>query len=75
MVEIINEISAALSAGVNPVTAIRQATGYSIEQLAIASGLAESELAALEVDTGTDISKLARLAAALGLPPDFLPAA
>lgn len=67
MVELIDAISTALSAGTNPVTAIRDAFGYSLEDLAVTSGLAITELAELEAG-GADPLKLARLASALGLP-------
>lgn len=67
MAELIEAITAALSSGTNPVTAIREATGYTIEQLAVTSGLAETELTDLEAGD-VDQTKLARLASALGLP-------
>lgn len=67
MVELIEAVTAALSSGANPVTAIREATGYTMEQLAVTSGLAEVELAELEAGEA-DQAKLARLAHALGLP-------
>ncbi len=67
MVEIIAAIEAALAAGINPVTAIKDATGYNLEELAVTSGLAISELA--ELETGDlDPAKLIRLTSALGLP-------
>lgn len=67
MLEHIDTITTALSAGTNPVTAMRDAFGYSLEDLAVTSGLATTELAELEAG-GTDPLKLARLASALGLP-------
>jgi hypothetical protein len=67
MAELIEAITAALSSGTNPVTAIREATGYTIEQLAVTSGLAEAELTDLEAGD-VDQTKLVRLASALGLP-------
>ncbi len=68
MVEIVDAIAAALSAGANPIAAIREATGYTLEQLAVTSGLAITELAELEAGANADPAKLARLASALGLP-------
>jgi transcriptional regulator with XRE-family HTH domain len=67
MAELIEAITVALSSGTNPVTAIREATGYTIEQLAVTSGLAEAELVDLEAGT-VDQARLTRLASALGLP-------
>ncbi|MBX9452624.1 MAG: helix-turn-helix domain-containing protein [Neoaquamicrobium sediminum] len=67
MAELIEAITVALSSGTNPVTAIREATGYTIEQLAVTSGLAEAELVDLEAGS-VDQVRLTRLASALGLP-------
>jgi transcriptional regulator with XRE-family HTH domain len=66
--EFADAVSAALSSGANPVTALREASGYTIEQLAVVSGLATSEIVELEGGIDTDSTKVARLAAALGLP-------
>lgn len=71
MLELVDTISAALSSGTNPVTAMRDAFGYSLEDLAVTSGLATSELADLE-NGGADPAKLARLASALGLPESLV---
>ena len=71
MVEIIDAVAAALATGTNPATAIREASGYSLEQLAVTSGLAISEIMGLEAGE-TDPAKLARLASALGLPEDLV---
>ncbi|SFI33681.1 helix-turn-helix domain-containing protein [Aerobium aerolatum] len=71
MLELVDTISAALSSGTNPVTAMRDAFGYSLEELAVTSGLATSELADLE-NGGADPAKLARLASALGLPESLV---
>lgn len=68
MVEVVDTIVAALSAGANPIAAIREATGYTLEQLAVTSGLAMTELTEIEAGTTSDPAKLARLASALGLP-------
>lgn len=67
MVELIATLEAALVAGINPISAIKEATGYSLEQLAVISGLATSEIAELEAGDA-DPAKLARLGTALGLP-------
>lgn len=50
----------------NPIAELRRATGYSLEQLSIASGLTEIEIAKLESGEMTDGAKLARLMAAVG---------
>lgn len=71
MVELIAALEAALATGINPISAIKEATGYSLEQLAVTSGLATSELAELEAGA-VDSDKLARLASALGLPSGTL---
>lgn len=71
MLELVDSISAALSAGTNPVTAMRDAFGYSLEELAVTSGLATSELVELE-NGDADPAKLARLASALGLPDNLI---
>lgn len=70
MIEIVDAINSALSGGANPLTAIRDGFGYSLEQVAVASGLATSELAAMEAGE-IDPHKLARVVAALGLPTDI----
>ncbi len=73
MAELVETVAAALAAGVNPIAAIREATGYSPEQLAISSGLSLSELAAIEAgDISAD--SLKRIAAALGWPAGVLAA-
>lgn len=74
MIEVVEAITAALSSGVNPVTAIRDATGYTLEQMAVTSGLATSELMELETGVDSDLSKLSRLATALGLPDGVIEA-
>lgn len=59
-------LETALASDVNPITAIRGATGYSLEQLAVTSGLATSELAEMEAGQ-PNADKLARLTSTLGL--------
>lgn len=71
MIELIAAVETALSAGTNPVTAIREATGYTLEQLAVTSGLATTEIVALEAGSG-DPEKLSRLANSLGLPENVI---
>lgn len=61
-------VSTALAAGANVITAIREATGYSVEDLAITSGLAVDELSALEHGNDTDTEKLRRIASPFGVP-------
>lgn len=67
MIELITAIEAALSTGTNPITAIKDATGYTLEQLAVTSGLTTTEIAAMESGIG-DPERLARLTESLGLP-------
>ena len=67
MNEIIDAINSALASGMNPATAIRVAFNYTLDELAVTSGLAISELVHLEAGN-VDAEKLARLASALGLP-------
>lgn len=61
-------VTAALAADGDIIAAIREATGYTLEQLSVVSGLADVEIAELEVGAA-DASKLTRLLSALGLPP------
>lgn len=67
MGEIIEAITAALNSGANVITALRDAYGYSIEDLSMTSGLAVLEVEDLEAGN-IDPAKLARLTASLGLP-------
>ncbi len=46
---------------------LREAAGYTLEQLAITCGLTIDELAALEAGADHDPGKLQRIAASLGL--------
>ena len=71
MIELAEAVTAALSSGGNVIAAIRDASGYSLEQLSILSGLAEPEIA--DIEAGTDTSQLGRLLSALGLPSDMAP--
>ncbi len=61
MIENVEAVAAALAAGENVVDAIRAATGYTIEQIAILSGLSEADLVDLESPN------LERLLSALGV--------
>ena len=65
-------VAAAVMAGTNIVRAIRQSVGYSIDELALTSGLATSEISAMEAGTDADPGKLRRIASALGLPEQAL---
>jgi len=67
MIEIVEAINAAIATGTNPVTAIREAFNYTLEELAVTSGLATQELAELEAAI-PDETALSRIEAALGLP-------
>lgn len=71
MIEYTEAVTAALTAGENVIAVIRDASGYSVEQLSILSGLAVPEIADLEAGR-SDPSNLGRLLAALGLPTDNL---
>lgn len=59
-------VLAAMAAGENVVSAVRAASGYTIEQLSIISGLAASEVEEMQ-DGTADPTKLERLLTALGL--------
>ncbi|TPJ57649.1 helix-turn-helix transcriptional regulator [Mesorhizobium sp. B2-6-1] len=61
-------IVAAVAAGANPVRAMRESLGYSLEDLAVTCGLAIDEIAEIEAGGNTDPSRLRRIAHALGLP-------
>ena len=63
---LLETIDSALAAGVNPVAVLREATGYSLERIAIASGLALADLTAIEAGASVDGETLTRMAAALG---------
>ena len=51
----------------NPIAELRNATGYSIEQLSLVSGLTVAEIVKLERGTLIDPVKTARLCAAAGV--------
>jgi len=67
MIEYTEAVSAALAAGDNVISVIRDVSGYSVEQLSILSGLAVPEIADMEAGH-SDPSNLNRLLSALGLP-------
>jgi transcriptional regulator with XRE-family HTH domain len=46
----------------------RLAIGYTLEQVAVTTGLTVDELAAIESGEGTDPAQLQRIASAFGLP-------
>ena len=54
------------------VKAYRESAGYSIEDLAVTCGLANSEIAAIEDGSDADPAKLRRIAAALQVPVSAL---
>ncbi|MGC4027143.1 MAG: helix-turn-helix transcriptional regulator [Mesorhizobium sp.] len=68
MVTIVDTLTASLASGVNPVTALREATGYSLDQIAIASGLTVSDLSDIEAKGLMDPETLTRITSALGIP-------
>lgn len=49
----------------NKIKAIRESVGYSIEDLAVTCGLANSEIVGIEEGTDSDPARLKRMAAAL----------
>jgi len=65
-------VAAAIAAGVNIVRAMREARGYSTEDLALTCGLAISEITCIENGEDADPGKLRRIAAALRLPETAL---
>ena len=64
-------ISTAIAAGTNALRALRESIHYSVEDLAIACGLARSEIDDIENGNLTDEAKLRRIASALNLPEDI----
>jgi len=72
MVTVLDTVTAALSSGINPIAALREITGYSLEQLSVASGFALSDLADLETANTVDPDALGRITSALGLPCDIV---
>lgn len=65
-------ISEAVASGANVVAAIRQAMGYSVEDLAVTCGLAVDEIVGLEAGADVSADKLRRIAHALRLPDTAL---
>lgn len=60
-------VASAVAAGVNPVKAMREFVGYSIEDLAVTCGLANDEIVSIEAGDDIGSAKLRRVAHALGL--------
>lgn len=50
------------------ISSARKATGYTLEQLAITSGLTTAEISAIENGRETEEAKIRRLASALRIP-------
>ena len=65
-------VTAAITAGSSAVKALREARGYSVEDLAVTCGLAISEIIGIESGDDEDPGKLRRIASALGIPEDLL---
>lgn len=65
-------VAAAIAAGVNIVRALREARGYSIEDLAVTCGLSVSEISGIENGEDPDPGRLRRIATALRLPETAL---
>lgn len=65
-------VAAAIAAGVNAVKAIREARGYSIDDMAVTCGLSVSEI--VEIESGGDANpdRLRRIAAVFRLPETLL---
>ncbi len=61
-------VAAAVAGGTNAVRALRESIHYSVEDLAIACGLACSEIDEIENGGSPDQAKLRRIANALKLP-------
>lgn len=66
-------VSTAIGAGTSVVKALRDFLGYSIEDLAVASGLTASEINEIESGESSD-DKLRRITSSLGLPEGTLSA-
>ncbi|MDE1995328.1 MAG: helix-turn-helix transcriptional regulator [Rhizobiaceae bacterium] len=62
-----SEPAATKSAG-EAIRRIREAIGYSVDDLAVTCGLTVAEIEALETGADADASRLARVAAALQVP-------
>ncbi|MGH6763562.1 MAG: helix-turn-helix domain-containing protein [Phyllobacterium sp.] len=64
-------ISSAIGAGTNVVRALRDSLGYSVEDLAVASGLTATEID--EIESGqSNGEKLRRIASVLGVPEQLI---
>lgn len=70
--ELPESVGAAVTAGANIVTALRESVGYSVEDLAVTCGLAIGEISAIEAGENAEPSQLRRIATALGLPDEAL---
>ena len=66
-------VAIAVAGGSNAVRALRETIHYSVEDLAIACGLACSEIDELESGGSIDEAKLRRIANALKLPENIFP--
>jgi|SwirhirootsSR2_FD_contig_21_14282423_length_376_multi_7_in_0_out_0_1 transcriptional regulator with XRE-family HTH domain len=64
-------VAAAFAAGTNALKALRESIGYSVEDLAIACGLARSEIDEIESGQSGDAEKLHRIARSLSLPENI----
>lgn len=65
-------VTAAVAAGTNIVRALREARGYSVDELALTCGLVSGEIDAIEAGSDSDEGRLRRIASALGLPDQAL---
>ncbi|QKC84319.1 helix-turn-helix transcriptional regulator [Mesorhizobium sp. NZP2077] len=52
--------------------AMRESRGYSVEELSLTCGLSVGEIEDIENGRAADLSKLRRIASALGMPQDAL---
>lgn len=66
--KILEELKIAALNGMNVFTALRQSMGYSLEDLAIASGLTIEEITLIENNQITEPKKIDRLTSSVGLP-------
>ena len=66
-----HEAVAAAFAATNALKALRESIGYSVEDLAIACGLARSEIDEIESGQSGDAEKLHRIARSLSLPENI----
>ncbi|PBC01868.1 helix-turn-helix transcriptional regulator [Mesorhizobium sp. WSM3860] len=65
-----NDIIAA--SGLNPLKAVRETRGYTIEELSLTCGLAVGEIVDIEDGKDADPAKLRRIASALQVPEEEL---